>query len=120
LQVRQDPAVNFRALGHRNARRRGIEFVEPCVVHEERIRVPQWNQDLPADFVGGFADHFAGGGPFECLTDRSLGSLERHRLVTMARPKAKVDRRVLRQVHPAHGIDADLFGSLFKPDRRAV
>ena len=38
----------------------GIELVEPRVVDEEGVRVPQRNQHLAADFVGRLADDFAG------------------------------------------------------------
>ena len=42
------------------------------------------------------------------------------RFVVVARAEAKIHRRVLSQIHPAHRIDAELFCRFFEPDRRAV
>ena len=38
----------------------------------------------------------------------------------MARAEAQIGGRILRQVHPAHRVDAELLGRLLEPDGRAV
>ncbi len=120
LQVGEQPAVDLGAIGHRDDGCIGVELVQPGVVNEEGVGVPQRDEDLAADFVGGAAGDFAGGDTIDGGVGRAIDRFKSDLFIGMAGAKAEVTRRVLLEVHPAHGVDTDLFGGFFKPDGSAI
>ena len=73
-----------------------IESVEPRIVHEKRITVPEWNQYLTANFIGRFTVDFAGRQALSCFRDLSVRRYKCDRLIRMPPAEAKIDRGVLR------------------------
>ena len=46
--------------------------------------------------------------------------MQRDRFIGMTRAESQIAAGILGQIHPAHRVDAELFGRFFEPDRRAV
>src|ERR1043166_10333169 len=51
LEVGKDPAVDVGTRGHRDIAAR-IELIQPCVIAEERVGVPELEDEVRAHFLG--------------------------------------------------------------------
>jgi len=85
----RSPAVRKSARGGTR-----VEGVEPRIIHEEGIRVPQRNEDLAADLVGRPAHHLARRGTFLGLIHETVRRLERDGAIGMPRAEPQVACRV--------------------------
>ena len=120
LQIRQHPAIDLGTLGDRDRPGVRVEPIEPGVIDEECVGVPQGNQHLPTDVIGGGAGDQARGEPFGGLGDRTVHCFECDSLAWVPAAKPQIGGGVLRQVEPAQRIDPQLLGGFFEPDGGAV
>ena len=90
VQFGQNPAVEFGALRHGRRRCRGVVAVDVRISNEERIHIPERDDEATAHLVRG------------------------------AEAEVDVQRRVLAQKHPAHRVNAHALGGVLEPYRVAL